>query len=232
MIVLDILANNDWERPVYFAVTVSPDNFLNMTNFFQMDGLAYRFVPLHASQTGGIDADILYDRMMNRFQWGNVSDPSVYICETNSRLLSHFRSNFGRLANALLADNKKDSAILALNRAYEVIPVYQLPLGRSDLSLMEMYYRAEAKEKGDELAEKLFKTITEELEYLMSFPRHLQNSVSSELHNKEVNLYHLCSIARRYESENYDTYRIYWNMLFPNEPLEALMQYEMDDDYW
>jgi hypothetical protein len=109
MMVLDMLAQNNWERPIYFAATVGPENLLNLTDYFQLDGLANRFVPLRNSQTRGIDADKMYDIMMNRFRWGNAGDPKVYLDETNLRLLSHFRNNFGRLADALIAENNLSS---------------------------------------------------------------------------------------------------------------------------
>jgi hypothetical protein len=230
MMVLDILAHNNWERPVYFAVTVGPENHLNLQDYFQMDGMAYRFVPIHASQTGGIDADKWYDKMMNQFRWGNISDPKVYLCETNTRLISHFRMNFGRLAAALNAENKKDSAVMAIDRAFEVIPIYQLPLGRTDLFLLEQYYTAGAKEKGSALAEAMFITVSEEMDYFMSFPREFSNGISAEMQDRRIMLYHLCSITWRFDRNLSETYKSYWNAIFPHEPFDLLMQQMLDDE--
>ncbi len=230
MMVLDILANNNWERPVYFAVTVSPENYLNLTEYFQMDGLAYRFVPLKTSQTGGIDADKLYDKMMNQFRWGNISDPKVYVDETNSRLLSHFRGSiFARLAGALIAEGKKDSAVMALDRAYEAIPTYQLPLGYGDLSLLEQYYRAGAKEKGSALAEAMFKVTSEEMDYYLSFPKTFSNGIKGELQNRKYVMFHLCDITRQFDRNLFETYKTHWDILFPNERWDMMFQQEMLD---
>ena len=226
MMVLDLLANNNWERPVYFASTVAPDNYLNLTEYFQMDGMAYRFVPLRASQTGGIDADKLYDKMMNQFRWGNISDPKVYLDETILRLLSLFRGNFARLANALIMENKNDSAIMALDRAYEVIPTYQLSLNYYDLSHVEYYYMAGAKEKGNALAEELFKVTKDELDYFLSFPKELQNSIRGELQNRKYVFFHLCDITRRYDLTLFETFRNVWDAQFPNEQLDRMFQPE------
>jgi len=242
MMVLDILANNNWERPVYFAITVSSDNFLNLQNYFQMDGLAYRFVPLRRSEskTGGVDADKLYDKMMNQFRWGNVSDPKVYLCETNTRLLTTFRGNsFSKLASALIAENKMDSAVMVLDRAYEVIPTYQLSFGYFDLLLLRDYYRAGAKEKGDALAEKMFKSFSEELAYLQSFPKKLYNSIIRELnHRKYMLIFNVCDITRQYDSELFEKYKNYWETLFPDEPWDMTRMFLMqqgilfyDDDF-
>jgi hypothetical protein len=201
-----------------------------MREYFQMDGMANRFVPLRASQTGGIDADKLYDKMMNQFRWGNISDPKVYLCETNLRLISHFRTNFGQLANALNMENKKDSAIMALDRAFEVIPTYQLSLNKYDMILLEQYYIAGAKEKGGTMAEALFKTISEEMDYFLSFPKHFSNGISGELQDRKYMLYHLCYITWRYDRNLFETYIKYLNSLFPNEPLDMYFQLEMDEE--
>ena len=237
MMVLDILAHNDWERPVYFAITVSPDNFLNLTEYFQMDGLAYRFVPLSTPSargmgTGGIDADKLYDMMMNKFRWGNISDPKVYLCETNTRLIQHFRGNFGRLAGALIAENKNDSAIMALDRAYEVIPTYQLPLSYLDLTLLEQYYNAGAREKGSALALKMFETASEEMIYLLSFPDKLTNSIRSESQLKKYTLFHLCDITRQYDRPLFETFKTQWDLIFPTDRWDRVYQDEIFDEWY
>ncbi|MDR1864996.1 MAG: DUF2723 domain-containing protein [Bacteroidales bacterium] len=200
MMTLDILANNNWERPVYFAITVSSENYLNLSDYFQMDGLAYRFVPIKTPSTrygevGRIDADKLYDKMMNRFRWGNVSDSSVYLDEVNIRLLSHFRNNFARLAGKLTLEGKKDSAVRALDRAFEVIPAYQLPLNYIDVPFVEGYYRAGAIDKGNGLAREMFDVARKELGYYNSFPAKFKNS--GELsHEQDLRLYIMNTLVR------------------------------------
>ena len=230
MMVLDILAHNDWERPVYFASTVGTENLLNLTEYFQLDGLANRFVPLSASETGGIDPDKLYDKMMNVFRWGNIADPKVYLCETNLRLISLFRRNFAQLAEALIDENKKDSAVMALDRAYEVIPVHQLALSYTDLLLLIQYYRADAKDKGSELAEMMFKAISEEMDYLQSFPRKFSNSIRSEMQNRKYVMYHLCDITRQNDRILFEKFKLYWDMIFPQERWDLMYQPEWDDE--
>ena len=192
-----------------------------------MDGLAYRFVPLSASQTGGIDADKLYDKLMNQFRWGNISDPKVYLDETNLRLLSHFRGNFARLANALIRENKKDSAIMALDRAFEVIPTYQLSLSHFDLSHVEQYYMAGAKEKGNALAGDLFRVASEEMDYYLSFPKNFSSGIKGELQNRKVVMYHLCDLTRQYDQALFETFIKHCDALFPDEQWGRMFRQEM-----
>ena len=72
--VLDILANFNWERPIYFAITVGRDNFMGLEKYFQLEGLAYRLVPYQAvssdGQTGVVHSDKMYSRLVTEFNWG------------------------------------------------------------------------------------------------------------------------------------------------------------------
>ena len=106
MMVLDILANFKWERPIYFAITVGSGNFMGLEKYFQLEGLAYRFVPYIAQstdgQTGEIATDIMFENLVNKFKWGNMQDTSIYLDETNMRMTMNFRNNFARLADALI----------------------------------------------------------------------------------------------------------------------------------
>ena len=108
LMVLDILANFAWERPIYFAITVGNDNFMGLDDYFQLEGLAYRFVPVKTKsldgQTGIVATDEMYDNLINKFKWGNMGDPNVYLDETNMRMTMNFRNNFARLADALIME--------------------------------------------------------------------------------------------------------------------------------
>jgi hypothetical protein len=94
--VLDILAANNWERPVYFAITVPSGEYLGLDDYFQNEGMAYRLVPIKKNGkdgfTGHVDTEIMYRNMMEVFKWGNINDPGVYLDETNLRMVSNLRS--------------------------------------------------------------------------------------------------------------------------------------------
>ncbi len=119
LMVLDLIANNDWKRPIYFAITVGSDNYLNLEKYFQLEGLAYRFVPVQSEspdgQTGRVATDIMYENLINKFAWGNMQDPNVYLEETNMRMTMNFRNNFARLADALY-----DEATLARQKKNQI----------------------------------------------------------------------------------------------------------------
>ncbi len=170
--VLDLLANNNWDRPVYFAITTGADSYLGLQDYFQLEGLAYRFIPIKAKnkdgQTGSINTTVMYDNLMNKFKWGNIQDPEVYLNEDNMRMTMNFRNNFARLANALMDEGKKDSAIKVCDRCMEVLPEKTVPFNYSVLPIAETYYSAGVTDKAVKIMDKLLTIYDGELKYLTS----------------------------------------------------------------
>jgi hypothetical protein len=172
LMILDLMANNNWERPVYYAITVSEDNYLNLSSYFQMEGLAYRIVPF-ASQgdmfgRGGINSEKMYDNMVNKFKWGGVENPDVYLDENIVRMLGNFRSSFARLAMQLIAENKRDMARKALDRCLEVIPEKSVPFNVYNLLLIEAYYQLGDIEKANSIANAVKNNVYQDMNYFMS----------------------------------------------------------------
>ena len=112
LLVLDILANFNWERPIYFAITVGRDNFMGLENYFQLEGLAYRLVPYSVAskdgQTGIVHTNKMYERLIKTFKWGGLNNPDIYFDETNTRMVMNFRNNYARLAESLYQKGAKN----------------------------------------------------------------------------------------------------------------------------
>ncbi len=145
IVILDLLANFNWERPIYFAVTVSTESFLNLQDYFQLEGLAYRLVPVKSTsrqdgQPGRVQNDIMYDNMMNKFMWGNMKDERVYLDQNNLNMTSNLRNNFSRLAENLLTSGRRDSAEKVLDKCMEEMPDKTVPLNIFAIRLAELYY--------------------------------------------------------------------------------------------
>ncbi len=200
--ILDLLANNNWERPIYFAITVGGSKYLNLQNYFQLEGFAYRLVPIFTGG-GGLDrvnfgqvaTDIMYDNVMNKFKWGNMNNPKVYIDENNSRMMTNIRNNFNRLASALVQEGKKDSAITVIDKGFELVPTSIVPAEYFSLEMINTLYQAGAKEKASKLAEESFKSYNDMIAYLLSLPKKLQKSgdVDDEL---QRNLFFMQKLQR------------------------------------
>ena len=170
---LDLLANFDWKRPVYFAITTGADAYIGLESYFQLEGLAYRLVPMKAHNTDGqegtVNTAIMYDNIMNKYKWGNMTNPKVYMDETNLRMTMNFRNIFSRLANALLDEGKKDSAIKVLDRCFEIMPDSKFAYNMFVMPLAESYYKAGQKEKATKILDRLFEINQKELTYYYRF---------------------------------------------------------------
>lgn len=145
LMILDLIAHNDWSRPIYFAVTVGSESYLNLEDYFQLEGLAYRLVPIKSDkasdgQTGRVSTTHMYDNMMNKFVWGNMNDTRVYLDQNNLNMTMNFRNNFSRLAESLLAEGKRDSAMKTLDTCVAVMPDKTVPFNIMMLRIIDNYY--------------------------------------------------------------------------------------------
>ncbi|MDB2415588.1 DUF2723 domain-containing protein [bacterium] len=202
MMVLDILANFNWDRPIYFAITVGSGNFMGLEKYFQLEGLAYRFVPYLANsadgQTGEVASDIMYDNLMNKFKWGNMQDPNVYLDETNMRMTMNFRNNFVRLAEALIREGDFERAENVIDRCLEIMPNEAIPFNYFNLPMAEVYYRIGKKEKAQNIVSILTDTYFDELEYYNSVDDKILSKMQREYQLANQIVSNLYSITTKY----------------------------------
>ena len=147
IMILDLIAHNNWQRPIYFAVTVGDDSYLNLQPYFQLEGLTYRIVPIRSpesrggqNQTGRVNEKDMYNNMMNKFLFGNMNRTDVYLDQTNMNMTMNFRNNFSRLAETLMNVGKQDSAMAVLDKCIEEMPDKTIPYNVMMLRPTEIYY--------------------------------------------------------------------------------------------
>lgn len=205
LIVLDILATNDWERPIYFAVTVPRENYLNLENYMQLEGLALRFVPVNHEtenwQIGRVHSDIMFTNMIEKFLWGRMNKPGVYLDETNIRMASNFRNNFSRLANTLIEENKTDSALLVLDKCMEILPHESVPFNFMIIPVIEGYYKAGASDKAGHLVKKMIEINKFELYYYFSVGPEFAGFVDYEKQRAMSVMQELVNLTETYDKE-------------------------------
>jgi hypothetical protein len=169
LMLLDLLATNNWERPIYWASTVTSSKYFNLGKFFKVDGLTYQLVPFIAEESrsynGEVDSDLMYDNIMNKFKWGGIEEGDIYFDENNIRMFSNLRSSFGRLAEKLIEENKTDSALKVLDRCIHLFPDSKIPYNSTLLSVITAYYHAGAYETAGALVDSLSKKMYSELNY-------------------------------------------------------------------
>jgi hypothetical protein len=173
LLVLDILAHNDWKRPIYF-ITGYHNDALGLEEYFQLEGLAYRLVPIKSENKswlkyGRIDTDILYNNMMNKFAWGGAKEKGVDIDYNHKRtlLVVKARYNYARLATALASEGKNEKAISVLDYCMETFPVEKISYDMYVSSIIEAYVAAGAIDKATELTRNLSNYYFEKLDYYL-----------------------------------------------------------------
>ena len=173
LIVLDLLSQFEWKRPVYFAITTGDDAYMGLQPYFRLEGLAYRLVPYYCESidemVGRVDTDIMYDNMMNKFSWGNMDRRGVYMDETNRRLMANIRNTFSRLAYALAYENKFDKAVKVCDRCLSVSPDYNMPWDKMLIPMADVYFRAGENDKALELSNKIMDRYEQEIYYFSRF---------------------------------------------------------------
>jgi len=128
LMMLEMLANTNWERPMYMAITVGSDNHLNLTDNFLQEGLAYRITPFNNTKLGRrLDSEKMYDNLMHKFKFGGIDNPDIYLDETVLRMCDTHRRMFVQLATQLIKEGKKDKALEALDYCEKVIPSTTVP---------------------------------------------------------------------------------------------------------
>lgn len=171
LMMLEMLANANWERPIYMAITVGTDNQLNMREHFIQEGLTYRFTPFDTEALGAtIDSEKMYDNLMNKFKFGGIDKPGIYIDENAMRMCYTHRRTFAQLITQLMKEGKKDKALAALEYAEKMIPAFNVPydVQNGALEMAEAYYQLENNTKADQIIDELANKSVEYLTWYLS----------------------------------------------------------------
>ena len=130
LMMLEIIANSNWTRPVYVAMTVGEDNYMNLGDNFVQEGLVNRITPFTTNNDGAknFDTDKVYNNMMTRFKYGGLERKGLYLDETVMRMCYTHRRLFAQLALHLIMEGDKARAAKALAYAAKVLPTYNVPM--------------------------------------------------------------------------------------------------------
>ncbi len=223
LIILDMLQTGNWERPMYYAITVSSDQYVNLDGYFEQTGLAYRIVPRQANK--GIDTEKMYDNVMNKFKWGGVDKPGIYLDENVMRMCKSIRMVvMGKLAEDLIREGKRDKALNVLNRCMEVLPPENVPLDYSALVIGELYYAIGEKEKGSGVYTGIADDAMRNIDwYFRLNPSQLASAMRDLEHNLAV-MQQVLAICKHYDpdfagkyQEEFDNYRMAYSSVRKNE---------------
>jgi len=187
LMILDLLATNNWERPVYFVSTAGDGN-IGIDDYLQLEGFAYRLVPIKTPakgylETGRIDTDNMYKKLMEDFLWGNMEQPETLMDYTTVRTVSviKIRNNFNRLAQGLIQKGQLDSAVAVLDRCVELMPKENVPYDLFTLDILETYYFLGENEKANIILSDFADISIKELNYYFSLPAKYSGSLDYDI---------------------------------------------------
>ena len=172
LMMLEMLAQCNWTRPLYVALTVGQENYMNLGDNFVQEGLANRITPFTTNKPGAknFDTEKTYYNIMKRFKFGNLKQKGLYIDETTMRMCYTHRRLLAQTALQLIAENKKGKAINILKKADVEIPSYNVPIDymSGGLDMARGWLLTGQKAKGMEYLGKVWKNATQYMEYYLS----------------------------------------------------------------
>jgi hypothetical protein len=173
LIMLDVLANNNWKRPIYFSGgAFDSEDYLWLKDFLQLDGMVYKLVPLKTvvdkeagpMDMGQIDADKMYT-IVTKWDWGNSESDKIYHDPETRRNSITYRTNLARLMDQLIAEGKKDKALKIIELAMTKMPIEKFNYYSVIEPFAKGYYELGEKVKAQQLLEKLIGKYKENLNY-------------------------------------------------------------------
>ncbi len=243
MMMYEMLDQCNWERPLYVAVTVGKDNYGSLGNNFVQEGLAYRITPFNTKASGkNLDTEKMYDNMMNRFRFGGLDNPDVYLDETVTRMCYTHRRMFSMLATRLMDEGKADSAFQVVQRVEKVIPPATLPhsYNSGSMDLARVWERLGQKSKVEEIVTPIGKTACEYIEWYLAMPSKMLITNDEECMYYMYQLHAVADILQRIGSDKaidvamklneYNTTlrtRLYGNAPVPEETPQAPQPMEL-----
>jgi hypothetical protein len=209
LMMLEMLAHANWERPMYMAITVGRENQLGMDKHFIQEGLASRFTPFETKKLGAtVDSEKMYDNLMNKFKFGGIDKPGIYIDENVMRMCYTHRRVFAQLIEQLMKEGKKDKALAALDYAEKMIPAYNVPYDWQNgaVQMAEAYYQLGETEKADKIMDALANKAIEYLTWYLSLDNSQFFVSSREFEYHIALLNEELKLMEKYKSKLSDNY--------------------------
>jgi len=168
LVMLDLLATNDWERPIYFSTTVNSADFIGLSDYFQLEGLAYRVVPVKGTdpeEQGYVNTEVMYDNLMNKFSFRNFDNPDVFYDDNYYRFSANARDKFARLAKALIEQGDVARAKEVINRSFEVFPEASVPYDYYTPQFIPLLKQVGQEQKAKAVLEAMAESSVKSLDY-------------------------------------------------------------------
>ena len=208
LMLLDFMATNNWERPVYFTSFSDMSTTLGIDKYLHMEGLAYRFMPVEAEDyvkmyRGGVYRQGSYDLLVNKanegiVNWGSLNQDGVVPDRESVRNWSYAQQAYSRLAQALVNHDEFDSAIIVMDKYQEFFPNDKFPFDIRLYQFPEMYYISGATEKGDDFLSKISNNFFEKARYYSGMKPKFQDYYAEDIEEALSLMNHFKEVAKKY----------------------------------
>ncbi|MDY0103984.1 MAG: DUF2723 domain-containing protein [Lentimicrobium sp.] len=169
LMLLDFLASQNWDRPLYFASPNSVSQVFDVDKYCHLTGVVYKFIPVlaedYAPGLGGVDTEVSYDVLMNKARWGNLNKPGVHVDPESFRNSVMPKQSYLRLAKALQRKGKNTEAIAVADKCLKEFPNNKITFDYYMLPLAEVYFDAGATEKGKDFLKTLAMVYVDNLNF-------------------------------------------------------------------
>ncbi len=207
LMVMDLITYNDWSRPIYFSITVggSSSAYFHLDRYFQLEGLAYRFVPMingnngRGADFGKVQTNIMAQNLLEKFPKDFMNNPDVYYDETCRRLSYNFRNIYARLANALIDEGQVEKAIEVLDFCQQQVPNDIYGYNYFIYPVIEAYYRSNKPEKAREMINAYADQLDEEIAYYQQFKGVKRKGINQDLQISGQYYTMLMQMVQQYE---------------------------------
>ncbi len=206
ILLLDLVATNNWERPIYFANPNAVSKVFNVDKYCHLEGVVYRLKPFPAmnynSRLGGVDPDRAYETLMaDDVRWGRLNEPDVSVDRESERTSGMMKQNYSLLARTLSNLHKYDSAVKVMDRGLYFFPPEKFIFDYGMIPWAENYYQAGETEKGNEVVRHIFERYTEDLDYYNNLDNRFVSYYQNDIQRALAVLQSISQLTRNYKQK-------------------------------
>ena len=218
LMMLEMIAQCNWVRPIYVALTVGEDNYMNLGDNFVQEGLVNRITPFTTNKpcAKNFDTEKAYHNIMTRFKFGNLKQKGLYIDETTMRMCYTHRRLLAQTALQLLSEHKNKKAIDILKKADVEIPDYNVPIDymSGGLDMARGWILAGQKQKAAEYVGKVWKTASQYLSYYLSLDANRFAQAQNDCIRQIMIMQSTCEVASMVDQKTAKKYEDQLNKLY------------------
>ena len=199
MMIMEMIEQNDFNRPMYFCATVGNDYYLGLEPWLELTGLTYQITPTRSADgQPRVNTEKMYENMLHKFQYGNMNIPGIYIDENLMRMCRTHRMMFAQLAEQLLRENQREKALEVLDYAEQQLPGYNIPYDYTSATMAGLYFILKEDEKALAIMDNVANTCAEYIRFAHSLNKRQQEVMESTTGRQAAILSYVLQTCERY----------------------------------